>query len=143
MVDKVFISSIISRWSHILATSYLVGSFIVLRCFGPIDHALSEKIRDPSYVHIALTVLLVSGGYNLYLLWSKVKSLEDAWRKIYKGCLYSKIFLGLGTFIITSPRFGILQEASLTVFVIVVLLSGILRCIREKNMIVKESRKFE
>jgi len=134
-----FLLSVISRVSHIMASSYLVGSYIVLNYFAPADKELQLKIYSP-WVHISLTVLLLSGSFNLYLLWKKYRSLPKVWKTVYTACLHTKILLGIAAFIVTS-RFKGIHEASLVLMAVEVVLGGVLRTIREAHMRVEDTHK--
>jgi uncharacterized membrane protein len=145
--------ALIFRWMHILAAAAAVGGTIFMRLALlpaavstlPDDQhrSLREAVRSrwAPVVMAAVAFLLISGFYN-YLVYSTKLDIPRPYRGIYHGLFGVKFILAFIVFFLASALVGrspamdrfrqqakLWQSVNLTLVVIIVLISGVLRTI--------------
>jgi len=145
--------ALVLRWMHILAASAAVGGTIFMRmallpaavATLPDDQhrALREGVRSrwAPIVMVAIAFLLISGLYN-YMVYSTQLDIPRPYKGIYHGLFGVKFILALVVFFLASALVGrspamdrfrqkakLWQSVNLTLVVIIILISGVLRTI--------------
>jgi hypothetical protein len=154
-VDLQFLIGLISRWMHILAAITAVGGTIFMRMallpsVGSLaDDArkqLHEAVRSrwAKFVMGSIALLLISGLYNIFVIESQ-KRIPPADSGLYHALFGIKFLLAFGIFFIASalvgrsPAFAKIRAnarfwltLNMTLAILVVCLSGVLRALRDK-----------
>ena len=145
--------ALVLRWMHILAASAAVGGTIFMRlallpaavATLPDDQhrALREGVRSrwAPIVMGAIAFLLISGFYN-YLVYASKLDIPRPYKGIYHGLFGVKFILAFIVFFLASALVGrspamdrfrqkakLWQSVNLTLVVIIILISGVLRAI--------------
>eukprot|EP01100_Stratorugosa_tubuloviscum_P003445 TRINITY_DN183_c3_g1_i1.p1 TRINITY_DN183_c3_g1~~TRINITY_DN183_c3_g1_i1.p1 ORF type:complete len:154 (+),score=40.20 TRINITY_DN183_c3_g1_i1:103-564(+) len=123
---------LIMRWIHIISSCCLIGAFYYVYNFTvpgtEMQQAKSKVLRN---CHYFLTLLLISGLYNSFILWKKRNQLTDFSKKVWIGLLHIKVILGISCFFILVPR-SQYQSFHIFIFLCCIACSGsILRFLRE------------
>lgn len=146
---------LVSRWMHILAAITAVGGTIFMRmALLPSVNELADDARKQLHAAVrgrwakfvmgSIAFLLISGLYNIFVIESQ-KKIPPADSGLYHALFGIKFLLALGIFFIASalvgrsPAFAKIREnarfwltMNMTLAILVVCLSGVLRGLRDK-----------
>jgi uncharacterized membrane protein len=154
-VDLNFIIGLVSRWIHILAAITAVGGTIFMRmALLPSVSELADDARKQLHAAVrgrwakfvmgSIAFLIISGLYNIYVIETQ-KKIPAGDSGLYHALFGIKFLLAFGIFFIASALVGrspaferIRQKArfwltlNMTLAILVVCLSGVLRALRDK-----------